>query len=455
MEAFTLLKYWRSAGASPSLPTIPPPSLDSRHTTTIHDNAAPLPDTDDDDAVGDDASFFDLEFSVGEDATTHSHHKKPDADSDQDCADDGDREFDFTLSSSSSSASSSNDRAELTTAIALSPSDDMFGQLVPMMDSSDAFNPKSQRIPVSLLKSATKFRVFLLGFKKSKANNSVVQDSKITEERSAADMPTEGPEVEDEENGKQSKLFAVKFQVEDVPIVSLFTRDTSSSSSSSNKSPSPKDSAAAATPAVEASAAAAAAAASDERQKFSKEALQKYLKKVKPLYVRVSKRYGEKLRFSSGQLNLASSVNKPDAIPQQQHSPTLKSSPSVSTMSTEKIQVEVSESSEVVHQATNVKSGAKQRNLQAGFRVVCKHLGKSRSASSAVAAAPPPTATERRDDSLLQQQDGIQSAILHCKRSFNASRESEFSRSVSDTSQDKSTEAAAKSCSEGERTASG
>jgi hypothetical protein len=58
------------------------------------------------------------------------------------------------------------------------------------------------------------------------------------------------------------------------------------------------------------------------------------------------------------------------------------------------------------------------------LRVVCKHLGKRRSASAAaVAAAPPgPVLSERRDDSLLQQHDGIQSAILHCKRSFNASR---------------------------------
>ncbi|XP_010270646.1 PREDICTED: probable membrane-associated kinase regulator 2 [Nelumbo nucifera] len=70
----------------------------------------------------------------------------------------------------------------------------------------------------------------------------------------------------------------------------------------------------------------------------------------------------------------------------------------------------------------------KQGNLPAGLRVVCKHLGKSRLASSAVAAVQPVGFQARRcDDSLLQQQDGIQSAILHCKRSFNASRDSETS----------------------------
>ncbi|MCI56726.1 putative membrane-associated kinase regulator 2, partial [Trifolium medium] len=61
--------------------------------------------------------------------------------------------------------------------------------------------------------------------------------------------------------------------------------------------------------------------------------------------------------------------------------------------------------------------------LPAGLRVVCKRLGKSRSASS---ATPSPDATavpsRRRDDSIVQQQDGIQSAILHCKSSFNASK---------------------------------
>uniref|UniRef100_A0A7N0RBC9 Membrane-associated kinase regulator 2 n=1 Tax=Kalanchoe fedtschenkoi TaxID=63787 RepID=A0A7N0RBC9_KALFE len=40
-------------------------------------------------------------------------------------------------------------------------------------------------------------------------------------------------------------------------------------------------------------------------------------------------------------------------------------------------------------------------------------LAKSRSASSG-----------RRDESLAERDDGIQSAILHCKRSFNSSRES-------------------------------
>ncbi|XP_072956310.1 probable membrane-associated kinase regulator 2 [Typha angustifolia] len=70
-------------------------------------------------------------------------------------------------------------------------------------------------------------------------------------------------------------------------------------------------------------------------------------------------------------------------------------------------------------------------SLPAGFRVVATRLRKSRSASSAVAAvrSPPPP---RRDDSLIEQQDGIQSAIAHCKRSFNKGSESPLVRSRSD-----------------------
>lgn len=122
---------------------------------------------------------------------------------------------------------------------------------------------------------------------------------------------------------------------------------------------------------------------------------------VKPLYIRVSKRHSNEKQPAgfSGQL-VAQSPVRPDA------------------QKTEKT---------VKPEAGEEKGGNKQgKLLPAGLRVVCKHLGKSRSASSAaVAAAPPvPVAKQgrRRDDSLLEQQDGIQSAILHCKRSFNLSR---------------------------------
>ncbi|KHG04019.1 putative membrane-associated kinase regulator 5 -like protein [Gossypium arboreum] len=79
--------------------------------------------------------------------------------------------------------------------------------------------------------------------------------------------------------------------------------------------------------------------------------------------------------------------------------------------------------------ATEFSMKEKQGNL----RGVCKLLGKSRSTSSASSSI------SRRDDSLLLQHDGIQSAILHCKKSLNSSRaeSSRLSRCTSDSSQEK------------------
>ena len=100
-----------------------------------------------------------------------------------------------------------------------------------------------------------------------------------------------------------------------------------------------------------------------DSDKLGKEILHKYLNILKPLYVRV-----EKMKFSGA-------ASPPPEM---------------------------------------AKSGFRSNsNLQAGIKVVRKHLGKSRSTS----VSPP---GNRRDDSLLEVQDGIQGAILHCKRSFHS-----------------------------------
>ncbi|XP_051143427.1 membrane-associated kinase regulator 5-like isoform X2 [Andrographis paniculata] len=54
------------------------------------------------------------------------------------------------------------------------------------------------------------------------------------------------------------------------------------------------------------------------------------------------------------------------------------------------------------------------------FTIVPRNLRKSRSASAAVGVDLPPS-VRRRDDSLQQQHDGVQSAIHHCKKSYNSS----------------------------------
>ncbi|XVF13049.1 hypothetical protein REPUB_Repub08aG0174200 [Reevesia pubescens] len=427
MEAFSLLKYWRGGGSGTTTgggggnACVNARSASTAGGTTTIVTTHQAVDTDDND--DDDGPFFDLEFAVPdedeteeneeideednvEDEKSEDRNDDGDTKSDDGCSD-GEGEFNFTLSSGSS-----NDRSDPN--LTLSPSDDLFfkGRLVPIEPNS-SLDSKPLQLPVSLLKSATKFRVFLLGLKNSKLNNSTEKTESASANGSASvsAATTKKQETSQEENNNhnsKNKFFTVKFNVEEVPIMSLFSRDNSKS----QKQPSSEDS------------------VSDEK-KFSKDVMQKYLKKVKPLYVRVSRRYGEKLRFS-GQLSLGS------LKPTMPLSTAAQKPVSEKITTAEKGQVEV----EVGENQVNGKN-LKQVNIPAGLRVVCKHLGKSRSASSAVAAAPPaPTLSKRRDDSLLQQQDGIQGAIMHCKRSFNGSRDSSESsilpRSVSDPSHEKS-----------------
>ncbi|XP_022734320.1 probable membrane-associated kinase regulator 5 [Durio zibethinus] len=132
----------------------------------------------------------------------------------------------------------------------------------------------------------------------------------------------------------------------------------------------------------------------DSSKRLSKDLIQKYLNLIKPLYVKVSKKNSQSDKTKvSGALSMLSPVASPSTVYSMKE---------------------------------------KQGNLSTGVKGVCKHLGKSRSASAASSPI------NRRDDTLLLQHDGIQSAILHCKKSFNSNRESSWlSRCTSDSSQEK------------------
>ncbi|KAJ6962331.1 membrane-associated kinase regulator 2 [Populus alba x Populus x berolinensis] len=445
MEAFSLLRYWRGGGGGSAAISggggCGGDGYCNVRATKIVTAVSPSRAETDDENDDDDGPFFDLEFAVpdeeeegGDGKEANKGNNGADSEEENDAADtsdedevedddmDEEREINFTLSSASS-----NDRSDLN--LALSPSDDLFfkGRLVPIEPSSLEPNSKSSQFSVSFLKSAVKFRIFMLGLKKKPNTTTTNEKAEANVVPALASSTPELQGEKDEENGKQSKLFTVKFKVEEVPVMSLFTRENSKSIKSSQKQNSTEES----------TASAAGVASSDEKLKFSKDVMQKYLQKVKPLYIRVSKRYGEKLKFS-GQLSLGSGQKTPTAPP--------LSTVTQKTTAADKVEKE-KESVEdpAVAVAVADHKGRKQGNLPSGLRVVCKHLGKRRSASSAaVAAAPPgPVLSKRRDDSLLQQHDGIQSAILHCKRSFNASRDSDssvLSRSVSDPSHEKSIE---------------
>lgn len=383
MEAFSLLKYWRNGGGAVSTgatttTSFTPDSAAKAATKTIVAAAAAVSPYSSD---GEDGPFFDLEFGVPDqesdtDEQTSEESLENDVkrlqsedgdetESEEEASEEEEAELKFSLSSNGCMDQNA----------ALSPSDDLFfkGDLVTIEPSGILLNAAaddSSRFPVSLLKSATKFRVLLLKLKKSKSVNGEAAEISGKDEAGGR-----SPEiVERESQGKMSGKLFVKFKVDEAPLANLLSRENSSKENHGKKAADSD-----ATP------------PSEERRKVSNEAMSKYLKMVKPFYVRVSKRYVEKLKFSGGGPKGCAAAPTPEAA---------------------------------AANAKNHSHPKQSNNLQAGLKVVRKHLGKSRSASAAAAAAAPPAkaVSDRRDDSLLQLQDGIQGAILHCKKSFNASR---------------------------------
>ncbi|KAK1325824.1 putative membrane-associated kinase regulator 5 [Acorus calamus] len=343
METFSLLKYWRAA-----------PSANARSTTTTTTTTVASTD---DEADADEGPFFDLEFAVPDDEDEEGDEAGGGEDEGSD--DDGTRGFGFTVSSEGG-------RTDPDPDLSLSPSDDLFfkGSLLDSSNNNNSSSNKSHQFPISLAKSATKFRVFMLGLKKPRPPPPPSPSAAAPEVTAAAEKSNP------HQNGK---FFTVKFKVGEVPVVSLFTRDHSSRSNRGHKHSPPEES----------------ATADDKR--FAKDVMHKYLRMIKPLYVNASKRSAEKPRFSGDK----HAEPAPEVVAKE-------ATPAV-----------------VVDQ--NARS-LKQVTLPARLRMVGKQLGKSRSASAAVAAAPcPGVVVRRRDDSLIEQQDGIRSAIAHCKRSFNAS----------------------------------
>ncbi|XP_030533034.1 membrane-associated kinase regulator 5-like [Rhodamnia argentea] len=127
-------------------------------------------------------------------------------------------------------------------------------------------------------------------------------------------------------------------------------------------------------------------------KRLSKDGLQKYLNLVMPLTVGISKRYSDTVKFLSAE--------SPLTLP--------ASSPATAACSSPR--------------------------MGKGFRVRPKHLlAKSKSATLATTSVT--SSPARRDDS--HQHDGIQGAILHCKKSYYSSRDGSISmlwRSASDPS---------------------
>ncbi|KAK4734623.1 hypothetical protein R3W88_008884 [Solanum pinnatisectum] len=201
--------------------------------------------------------------------------------------------------------------------------------------------------PISILKSAPKFRVFFLGLRKTKLEKLGIDDSSPSSKK----FQTQKLDL---------KRFPVKCNVEEVPVpvTPVFTRDNSLRS----KLESEKEE---------------ELSVDESLKKFVRADVPKYLKLMKPLYARASKRYTDKISVSP------------------------LSSPSAQSMCSPR--------------------NTSEEKRVASFGSVRKHLGKSRSAASTFAAGASSSPINRRDNSLLQEQnDGIQGAILHCKRSYSS-----------------------------------
>ncbi|XP_061361341.1 probable membrane-associated kinase regulator 2 [Gastrolobium bilobum] len=327
MDALNFFKFWRNAIM-----------------TNTTSNTAPHLVVETDSESDEDDSFFDLELTLHDlDNKENSNNKTDECSSENKvgreskvlCFKDG----------LGKTAKSANDNSEVDvprkTTLPLSSNEPISKRKV--LPIEPISKPQS---PIALLRSAPSFRIFMFRKQKRMAAQKTHEPAKV-----GCDMGRN--------QKKETKVFAVKLNIEEFRNSTTLSRDNSTRTFGSkvrnHGSEDPKP------------------------ERFSKEVLQKYLKLIKPLYVKVSKRYSEKTKFS-GEASTASP----------------SSSPSMASVSSRK---------------------EKQGGFPAGIRVVSKHLGKSRSSSTATGVGSP---ANRSDDTLLQQHDGIQSAILHCKRSFNS-----------------------------------
>jgi hypothetical protein len=360
--------------------------------------------------VEDDASFFDLEFAVPGDESAASDAEEERV------------EFNFAVAGDDVVASGGGEVVAVD-AVPAAPgaAETGDGGKEEAGTADDAAPPPPPS--AALLRPATKFRVLLLKLRKPKVPAAPAEANGAAP---AAPAPAPAPAL------RQASRFLIKFRVDEAPLVSLFTRDNSSRTSDAGVcADRPAAVAVAGQQAQDAGSSSAAGITAEERR-FAKEVVLRYLSKIKPLYVKVSRRYGERLRFSGGASEGEETDAEPD-LPAPSPSPSPAPSPQAPTASAAPAAAQQQQQQPVVV-ACGVR--APRASVPAGLKQVCKRLGKSRSASSAVAAAPsPPSAgtttpqqqaaaaapPQRRDDSLLQVQDGIQSAIAHCKRSFNAS----------------------------------
>lgn len=213
------------------------------------------------------------------------------------------------------------------------------------------FTDSNRIYPVTLLRSTPKFKILMLGFRKSSKCEKTESNGEI--KGTPLNQFSKSSKIE------ETNRFSVTCSVQKMPDACSLARGNSLRSQLL-KEPSDYETCS---------------------EKLSKGFVPKYLKLIKPLYLKVWKR-NEKTKFSS---SLTPSASPVDLSPKK-----------------------LSDSSRT-----------------GNFKIASKRLRKSRSASAAVGVAPLPV--NRRDDSLLERHDGIQNAVLYCKKSYNSSSKGTYS----------------------------
>ncbi|GAB2234907.1 hypothetical protein Drorol1_Dr00004177 [Drosera rotundifolia] len=355
MEAFTLLKYWKGGGIGGSYSD----GVDTRGGTSNVTTTTMVDDNSDGGGDDDDGGFFDLEFPEDEVVVLDEKETLESGE-------------EVVLFCSEETVEEGNDEV-----LSLSASEN--GSQVVVTVGSEGKTPL-------LVKPAAKLKFLISGLKKLPALPPLPALQLQQRKQKPREMDTNEEKVNDNNNSTaKKKIFTDKFNVDEVPFVSLFIGDTNGSRSSDKRVK------------VSNTLSDTTTTASEEQEEevengnnYNKDVMRKYLSKIKPLYIRVSKKYIDKVPVVSSEQSIDSSDDtKTNQEPEE------KSEPAKQPALPPKL----------------AKVDAKGKGL------VRKQFGKSKSASSMVHSIP--VQGGKRDDSLLQQEDGIQSAILHCKNSFN------------------------------------
>eukprot|EP00253_Pinus_taeda_P028816 PITA_28816 len=331
----------------------------------------------------DDAHYFDIDISSPVSPLTDtSPIRNSGSSSDEDHSED---EIEFNFSICSSNSPNPNH--------CFSPADTLFyqGQLLPLQliqtppqydVDIKGIHPSlhsSSNIPLgvkshfpNLLKTATKLKIFLFRFRKP---SKIGMDLQSSCAECGTDVGMDFPVP------KQNRLLTLKLKVVEVPLVSLFTRDNSKGAKRDGSNWVLKKT-------EDSDDGERHCKNMDRDKKKAKEIVQKYVKKIKPLYVKISRKCNEKIRFGD--------LEKPRGRNGVKNGIYLGS-----------------ESSE--HQMSF--SYGSPSHFPGNLKMLYKHLGKGKRQPSEMQQKLPKYCSS--ESTLMEVQSAIQGAIRHCKQSID------------------------------------